>query len=172
VRRFVRSPAFGPVLAFGGALVVALASVGSNWYFDERSEQRENQRRAQEQMREYRQAQRLVASELEELAIDMDALLLQGSVPDRPPTDREANQFFQTQDWHDYRDVLAAAIDNERFWGRLQGIYRWAEAERLWLEKRKPGERLKAREIRVMTSMRAEISQLQDEWPIPSSIVD
>jgi hypothetical protein len=153
-------------------LVVALASVGSNWYFDERSEQRENERRAQEQMREYRQAQRLVASELEELAIDMNALLLQGSVPDRPPTDREANGFFQTQDWHEYKGVLAAAIDDEHFWGRLQGIYRWAETERLWLERRKPGERLKAREVRIVTSLRAEIPELQDEWPPPSSIVD
>jgi hypothetical protein len=106
-RGFHESPAFGPVLALIAAIIVAGASVGSNWYLDERAEQRDNRRALYERIREYQEAKRLVDDELVSITEDLEFVYHVREVPALLPRNPPQEVFLPSTAWEQYKEVLA-----------------------------------------------------------------
>jgi hypothetical protein len=173
---FHESPAFAPVLAFIAAVIVAVSSVGSNWYLDHRAEQRderralEDQRRALEaRIRDYQQAKRLVDYELLVIRADFGTVLQARAVPSTLPRNPPQEVFLPSTAWQQYSEVLAAEI-TDQLWTRVASVYRFARSVRFEIIHWKRGKPLKPGRLQDLPLWMHEIEDIHTTWPTSTSI--
>lgn len=147
------------------AVIVAFASVGSNWYLNHRAEQRENRRALETQAREYKQAKRLVDDELSWISSDFAAMLHLRTTPVNMP--RKAPFFLPSTAWQRYKELLAAELP-ESLWQRLTEVYFYVRGVRFDILSLPQGDPLNSTRIQTFTNMLEQIETIRQDWPASS----
>jgi hypothetical protein len=163
-RSFPQESGVWPVLAFCGAVIVALLSVGSNWYLDEQAEQRENRRTLDARNRAYEQAKRQVDDELQLIWRDFTMVLNEGTVPHRLPKDPPQEVFLPSTAWQQYKAVLATET-TEQLWARIARVYGYVRGVRWDIVRQPRGKPFGSYRIKAMSAAKHDIEVIRASWP-------